>query len=293
MEVKGDEFLKNLEIEKEKAELEKRKSELNSQKIQSTYQQQNSPLGSVPFDMDTNFQELDDIRLNKNSNNKQKYILFGFTLILLFLITILIIKLISEPQTSNNFTDEKIIEEETQEIITQDATKSFIDKNVNNSLDINKIIQAEDNSQLQQENKPENTNKATKESDIFGIEQVSPTKLDTNIEISKQKVLQESPIKEITFQETKVDDQIKKSTTKQKINKGYYMQVGAFTKYPDKKLLNKLKINGYTVIIHKMEVKGKLYNKVLIGPYKSKSEANINLPYVKETINKNTYIIRF
>jgi DedD protein len=86
---------------------------------------------------------------------------------------------------------------------------------------------------------------------------------------------------------------VKKQEAKVSAVKGYYIQVGAFTKYPDKKLLSKLKINGYRVTMHKMEIKGKMYTKVLIGSYKSKAEANSNLPYIKQRINKSAYILRF
>jgi DedD protein len=305
MEVKGDEFLKNLEIEKEKAELEKRKSELNSQKFQSVYQQANSPLSSISSDMDTDYQELDDIRLNKNANNKQKYIVFGLALVLLFLITILTIRLISEPQKNNNFTNEDILKEEPKEIVQKTSTPT----NMNKSLDINKIIQSEDNINVQQDEKVVKENKIEKESDVFGIEKKpqEETKKDIVIkkdetvvkkEKPKQMIIESVPVKEIKLEETKTKiapKPILKETKKQKVSavKGYYIQVGAFTKYPDTNLLNKLKINGYRVTMHKMEIKGKMYTKVLIGSYKSKAEANSNLPFIKQRINKSAYILRF
>jgi DedD protein len=305
MEVKGDEFLKNLEIEKEKAELEKRRSELNSQKFQSVYQQANSPLNSISPDMDTDYQELDDIILNKNANNKQKYIVFGFALVLLFLITILTIRLVSEPQSNNNFTgDEKILEEEPKEIVVQEKTPT--NKNVNKSLDINKIIQSEDNINIKTEEKTPLKEESDNDGDVFGIEKVTTTKASSDIVIkkdetvkkeekAKQIVIESVPVKEIKIEETKPASKpvVKKQEAKVSAVKGYYIQVGAFTKYPDKKLLSKLKINGYRVTMHKMEIKGKMYTKVLIGSYKSKAEANSNLPYIKQRINKSAYILRF
>jgi DedD protein len=288
MEVKGDEFLKNLEIEKEKAELEKRRSELNSQKFQSVYQQASSPLNSVS-DMDTDYQELDDIRLNKNANNKQKYIVFGFALVLLFLITILIIRLISEPQNDNNFTEEQIIEEEPKEMVHKVSSP----KQVNKALDIQSIIQSEDNIAIKTEEEPKKREIVENDGDLFGIEkqqEKAETKTDV---IKKDKIVKQEPIKKVIIEKEPIKEIKLEEPKKEPTIKGYYIQVGAFTKYPDNKLLNTLKKNGYRYTLHKMEIKGKLYTKVLIGSYKSKPEANSNLPYIKQRINKNAYVLRF
>lgn len=297
MEVKGDEFLKNLEIEKEKAELEKRRSELNSQKFQSVYQQANSPLNSISPDMDTDYQELDDIRLNKNANNKQKYIVFGFALVLLFLITILTIRLISEPQANNDFTGKEILEEEPKEIVSKTTNPST--KQINKSLDINNIIQSEDSINVQAEEKQVIKEDAQSSGDVFGMEKEVVIKKDETFSSSvkpKQQVIEKIPVEEVKLDKVtpapkpKVIKEVKKEVPAKL--KGYFIQVGAFTKYPDKKLLNKIKVNGYRVTLHKMEVKGKLFTKVLVGGYKSKAEASTNLPYIKERINKNAYILR-
>jgi DedD protein len=288
MEVKGDEFLKNLEIEKEKAELEKRRSELNSQKFQSVYQQASSPLNSVS-DMDTDYQELDDIRLNKNANNKQKYIVFGFALVLLFLITILIIRLISEPQNDNNFTEEQIIEEEPKEMVHKVSSP----KQVNKALDIQSIIQSEDNIAIKTEEEPKKQEIVENDGDLFGIEkQQEKAEKKTDV-IKKDKIVKQEPIKKVIIEKEPIKEIKLEEPKKEPTIKGYYIQVGAFTKYPDNKLLNTLKKNGYRYTLHKMEIKGKLYTKVLIGSYKSKPEANSNLPYIKQRINKNAYVLRF
>jgi len=170
MQINGDKFLRNLEIERERAELERQKEELMSQKTQSYIKASNryreDDLGS-----ELNYQELDDIRLNKDSSNKQKYILLGFILVLLFLITIVTIKLISEPQNGNSFGQNDIVDEKKMENgVPNINPNQNVDGNETKSLDIDKIIQSEDNVNIKQEAQPVGTteNKPA-EGDIFGI----------------------------------------------------------------------------------------------------------------------------
>lgn len=170
MQINGDKFLRNLEIERERAELERQKEELMSQKTQS-YIKANSRYKEDEFDPEVNYQELDDIRLNKSSSNKQKYILLGFILILLFLITIVTIKLISEPKNGNSFGQNDVVDEKKMENSIPNVTPNTnANPTETKSLDIDKIIQSEDNVNVKPETKPiETTENKPAEGDIFGI----------------------------------------------------------------------------------------------------------------------------
>lgn len=169
MQINGDKFLRNLEIERERAELERQKEELMSQKTQSYIKASNRYKEDEP-EVELNYQELDDIRLNKDSSNKQKYILLGFILVLLFLITIVTIKLISEPQNGNNFGQNDVVDDKKLENGIQNVNPMAQDTNETKGLDIDKIIQSEDNMNLNPEAKPAvATETKPAEGDIFGI----------------------------------------------------------------------------------------------------------------------------
>ena len=291
MKVKGDEFLKNLEIEKEKAALEQRKNELNSKKKQSVYQS-NTTLNDT--DNNTNYQELDDIRLNKNNNNKQKYILFGFALVLLFLITIITIRFISEPTQNNAFLDNDIIEDTQDEIIEKKSEPviNSASKQINKSLDINKIVQSEEKIDIIHTN-----NEKTKEQeleqedgDLFGIEEEAQTDI-TDEQNKKQQNIEKVTIKEIKLDEKPIKNE--KNIAKNNIISGYFIQVGAFAKKPNEKLFKLLKRYNLNYRLHKMDIKGRTYTKVLVGRFKTKAEALEKLPLVRDKINKKAYILRF
>jgi len=84
----------------------------------------------------------------------------------------------------------------------------------------------------------------------------------------------------------------KPHTTKSKNLAGFYTQVGAFTKEPNKKLLKVLKSSKYKYILHKMTINGKLYTKVLVGPYKTRAKITNELNNIRKiTNNKKAYVM--
>ena len=62
----------------------------------------------------------------------------------------------------------------------------------------------------------------------------------------------------------------------------YYIQVGSFSKQPDKRFLSKITKNGF----HYRLIKGKL----LIGPYNSDATARRDLPRVKSKIKNGAFV---
>ncbi|HIP56198.1 MAG TPA: SPOR domain-containing protein [Arcobacter sp.] len=306
MEFRGDEFIKNLEIEKEKVRLQEQTDSLNAQKQQTLFKSSNENIKDLKIDTneEDTFTQLDDIVLeNNNNNNKQKYIIFGFALVLLFLITIITIRLVQEPKTQEDFTNDTTIEEVAPKKIFE--TK----KSVNNSLDIDKIVQAEEDIKTIEVQKPV-SNKKESASDIFGIENKATEKTIVKEEAVKVKkilkieepkiVKKTTPVKKTTTILEKKE--IKEINLKEKFSnkkqmtaptKGYFIQVGAFTKAIDKKLLKTLNKSKYNYIQHKMTINGRIYNKVLVGSYKNSSEAKKELNAVRKLIhNSKAYIMR-
>jgi DedD protein len=82
---------------------------------------------------------------------------------------------------------------------------------------------------------------------------------------------------------------VKKERARQ--GSGYFIQVGAFFRYPpDKKFLNAIEKEGLHYVIVEGVKSGKKYKKVLVGPYSTKSAAKKDLALVKKRINQNAYI---
>jgi DedD protein len=292
MEFKSDEFLNNLEIEKEKAQLKKQADALDAQKNPSVVKTQ--PLFDdepVIVDIKHNIdQGVSDIRIEQSNTkvDKKKYLLLGAALIILFILTIVIIKLISydtkekelfvQPKVENIKQDTILDNNEYQHIIEKKAKKT-----IQKELDISSIAQEEiPLPKIEpKEEKPENKNNDTS-TDLFDME-------------TKENVILE-PIVEEYIKKTKP---VVKKAVKPKITKnsskssGIYIQVGAFAKTPSKRLLSKIENNNFNYIIHQMTIKNRLYNKVLIGPYSSKAVANVKLSTVKVILNKpSAYIMR-
>lgn len=75
----------------------------------------------------------------------------------------------------------------------------------------------------------------------------------------------------------------KPAPNKPKASSGsYYIQVGSFSKQPDKRFLSTITKNGF----HYKLIKGKL----LIGPYSSDAAARRDLPRVKSKIKKGAFV---
>jgi len=301
MEVRGKEFVENMEIVREKQKLEAQANELNKQKQQTVFKSSNTK-NNAHFG-DTKIDDIDDIRLKDKNNNKQKYLIFGFALVLLFLITIVTIRLVSEPAKDNQFNNNDDLIETVQDD-SVDSTKKKIDK----SLDIDKIIQAEEDiKSATLSNSDTATNDTTKEEekpqgDIFGIEKKSasevkpkPKEVQQITTVTPQPV-EPTPVK----QQIKHDTIVKKTITQQeKIvpkeikPQGYFIQVGAFTKGVSNSLINTLNKSHLTFIKYKMVIRGTLYTKVLVGNYKTKQDAILDLSRVKQLVrNSHAYVLR-
>ena len=217
MEIKGDELFKNIEIEQEKI-------------------------------------ELTSLHIDPNTKNKpkKKYIILGISLVIVFVLTLIIIRLVSDDREENKF-----FEIPTVEKLSQDSVL----------------------------NTP-STNEQYEEL----------------IEEKSQETIQEPEVKRVTEKEiivpivqkkVKTKEVIKKEIIKKTKSSGFYVQIGAFSKSPNKTLLRKIGLKGFEYIIHNVTIKGKTYHKVLIGPYKNRSEINKVFGKIKKDLKKpNAYILR-
>ncbi len=313
MEFKGNEFVRNIEIEKEKVELEEQVRKLEAEKVQPTVTQPLYDDEPVIIDIkkdaksidNNDIDDFDDLILldNNNSEAKKKYIMLTIALTVLFVLTIIIIRLIS---TDNN--DEELFENTTikseivanKDIVAQVPTEA-IQKTIQKDLNIDKIVKeevpiAQKTPQVKAEIKAPIVKNTT--SDVFNMEkkEKAPAKVKVAVKektkikiIPKKKPLEKvkQKIKEKTFNKPVVKKQVVISGIK------YYLQVGAFTKNPAQALLNKIKKYKYSYIIHKMNIKGTMYNKVLVGPYKSRGSLNLVSDKIKKDLNANSaYVVK-
>lgn len=70
----------------------------------------------------------------------------------------------------------------------------------------------------------------------------------------------------------------------------FYVQVGSFTGKPKEALLQKITRAGYYYKIIAFPINGKQISKLLIGPYKQRSDAHVLLEKVKKKIQKDAFI---
>lgn len=206
MQIKGNEFLKNVQKKQEREELEKRLEEIkassNNSYIedepknigqQATFVQQESinqyqnNMNQNSFDQamqnnqNLNQQhELDNIMLGtssfNNEDNKKKYIMLGVVLLVLFLLTIIIIRLLtSDSSKDDTFTTNGAKSSESKSLSNDAVNENFqkiinerTKKDAESMIDPNRLSAEErlNNIQTTQENKEEQKEESTTQQNI-------------------------------------------------------------------------------------------------------------------------------
>lgn len=331
MEVNGKEFLRNIGIEEDKQNLEKEQKKLDEQKRasiknrESFFQEDPSDEGvsvNISSDStlkDSDFNNLYDIKLNPdaNGNNKKKYLILIVSLILLFIITIVVIRMISNNNEESKLEQpSQTIQKDNQlnNIKTNDEYEQIIEKNEKLSFtepeSVNQIQEKKELILPEPTKEPspvkiESAKKTQATKDIFGLEkeakQEAITQKTALVENDQEKLKEK--LKESLNKAVKQDKKVilpapevtnfVKPTTSSKAVKGYFIQIGSFTKKPATNYLKNITSKGYTYTLHKVTVKGKEYNKLLIGSYPSHSAAKQNLPKIKKDLKApGAYILK-
>lgn len=144
MQIKGEEFIKKVQIQQEREELERKLNELEEVEMSINT---DSVILERNNNIEQNEHELDNIMLGSsnysNEDNKKKYLILGIVLVVLFLLTIIIIRLLTNDSavkedqfTSNsaNSTEMKKlsesdnIEENFQKIINERVKKMLMNQ---------------------------------------------------------------------------------------------------------------------------------------------------------------------
>jgi len=328
MQISGDDFVKKVQLKQEKDELEKKLSELDETRISMANINLTNNLNNAykgmsdnnindinrlqkNIEFDENSNDFDNIMLNQPSppeDNKKKYLILSVVLIVLFLLTIIIIKLLSgdtkkeDSFTSNNIEASQMkpldesnsIEDRYQKILDDRAKQDSNNSSENNSLTNTTKEQEEAKTTATQ------TLNETKPKDEIPDETIEETirkikNKKTNPSSSKATAqTTKPPVVKTTTNTTKTIKDLVEGKEVLPNTKGFFIQIGAFSKKPDSKYLQNISKNGFSYKVVQQNVNGKLFNKVLIGPYSSKATANNNISSIKSKLNtQNAFIVNY
>ena len=138
------------------------------------------------------------------------------------------------------------------------------------------------------------------------IEVVQDTSSNDNLTEIAKKLKKESLLQEKAKEVVKIKEQPKpivkrapsQESTKSKkplatSNTTYYIQVGSFSTYePNKKFLNSITDLGFTYEYHKVTIKSKVINKVLVGPFKTQKEAKDARRILRSKVEPGAFLFK-
>jgi len=331
MQIKGDEFIKKVQIQQEREELERKLNELEEVEMSINND-------SVIFEKNNNIEqnehELDNIMLgtsNTNEDNKKKYLILGIVLVVLFLLTIIIIRLLTsdtpkEDQFTSNsanstemkkLSESDNIEENFQKIINERVKKDTNEPMVpevqkNSSATPSKNAGEDSNSQafenLQKEAENYNPNKSgisdeAIDQTIKKVERSKSVPKEKTVVKQKEETLpkEDNVIKKVETKKSSIKDLVEtpssstsEDTSSSNVSSGYFIQIGALTKKPTESYVNSIRNAKLKYKIYQDTVNGVSYNKVLIGPYSSKAAASENVEDVKQKLNvTSAFVVKF
>lgn len=317
MEIKGEDFIKKVQLKQEESEIEQRLNEIKN--AQSAYQDQQNhqdqPMQGLNPDLEKEIkmqeeQEYSDIMLgkstssvSKNSDNKKKYLVLGLILVILFLLTIIIIRLLTnDSEQDESFSKSSTNNQNTQTILEDENIEEQYQKIINEKL---KNIQEENNKE------PVTLKDATTNLDLERIEEkekivekstqkTKPNVFDVKKNIVEEPKVVEKPKPKPVVKQVEQKPVVRKapekkasSTITQKPS-GTFVQVGAFSKMPNDKYLQTITQKGFKYKIYKVSINNKMFHKVLIGPYNSRGQAKLAIDNIKKELNiSGAFILTF
>lgn len=221
--------------------------------------------------------ELNDILIGgddgrSNQSKKVMFLIAGIVVLIIAIITIIISML-------NNNKPETIVLNKGQENVDIAIPQ---DSNMLNNIPINeseedkfeKIVE-EIKSQYQQNSTP--TEKSQEVSPKATIPVKKPEKIPQAVPQIKQ---QKAPKQQIRV--------VNRSNNGDIATSGYYLQVGAFSKAPNKDFIDKIDAYGYR--IQEILINSKVITRYLIGPYKSRAEAQKDFANIARDIATPIYL---
>ena len=342
MQIKGEDFLKKVQLQQEKEELERKLTELDESRISinsinlgnnlnNAYRNIEEETPSINLNrnsMNNQFEdephEFDNIMLENTTfgttgeDNKKKYLVLGILLVVLFLLTIIIIRLLTSDSkkedqfTSNNNSSEmrtlsensNAIDANYQKIVDTDRARkesnetmvplpnaTSTDSKLNTIAETNQANTPSVNETYQAEAKNSISNQEMDDT-IKKIEEKKANKKEETVQKAPTaKTESKKSIKDL------VEGNSTSSSTAQNFSSGangYFVQIGAFSKRPSESYLNSITKEGFKYKVIQEEVKGTMYNKLLIGPYSSSSTAASSVSSIKEKLNvTSAFVVKY
>ncbi len=332
MQIKGDEFIKKVQIQQEREELERKLNELEEVEMSIN---NDSVIFEKNNNVEQNEHELDNIMLGSsitNEDNKKKYLILGIVLVVLFLLTIIIIRLLTneapkEDQfTSNSASSTEMkklsesdnIEQNFQKIINERVKKDANEPMVpevqgntsgtsNGKVEDSGSTKAFENLQKEAENYNPNTSGISDEAIDQTIKKVEKSKSankEKPVVKQKEEALpkEDTVVKKVeTTKRSSIKDLVEtpsatrtNDSSSSSVSSGYFIQIGALTKKPTDSYVNSIRSANLKYKIYQDTVNGVSYNKVLIGPYSSKAAASENIEDVKQKLNvTSAFVVKF
>lgn len=321
MQISGDDFLKKVQLKQEGEELKRKLNELNqaesnmqnlnlSNSLNSAYNSDNSyeeiQRLQNNIELENSNDEFDSLILEKRSNrsdNKKKYLMLGAILLVLFLLTVVIVGLLSNkdkkgdpfmPQdlssSDTNISKESSIEESYQKILDdtnrKSAEQSLEDLKENDSLDnlssIKEIVEEPKETTITNEDLDKTIQKIEEKKSVAPVVKVEEKKAPSTQNEPKKS------IRELVEGKSTQNSATKTVETTTSTSKGFYVQIGAFKNRPDSAYLQKIKQNGFEYKI----IEESNLNKLVIGPYSSRANANTQMPNIKTKLNIQSAFIK-
>ena len=222
--------------------------------------------------MNENNNELSDIVLNKNtsSGSNKKMLLAVATLGVILIAVVTLMKSCGSqddqpqgviPPKPTTIQEDSSGAKETQEPLFEDV--EVIQEDTPSDADLDKIAK-----KLKQES-------------------VAPVK--------KVQKPAPKPVKEPVVKPKKEVQKPKKVSQPKKVTNGvrYFIQVGSFTRYaPNKRFLSSIKKLGYDYTFHKVNIKGKTLNKVLVGPFATQKEARDARRILRAKVEPGAFLVK-
>ncbi|QOG11688.1 SPOR domain-containing protein [Arcobacter sp. FWKO B] len=296
MEFKSEDFLKKVE------QASQNKNIKNDDLDQSDIFSINSKRGNTnPYESsgDPSNSELEDILLSSNSSSKdkKKYLVLGASLVVLFLIILILIKVFSGSSGDENLSASKPESIKQEQALEGQSIEQEYQRIINERL---KKLQEQKEQEIQQpqaqEVAPTPLVSESIEEEVVqpvqnvvatqpvAVQQTTPVKSEPVVKQTTTVVKQE-PVK--TVQQPKQTTSVSPSTNL----KGFYVQVGAFTREPNQPFITKIQQLGYKYSIFQDTVNGVTYNKVLVGPYSTRNDASAHIENIKKDLNLNSAFI--
>jgi len=221
--------------------------------------------------------ELSDIVLNKggSSNSNKKIILAIAILGVILIIVVMLMNSINSSGTSN--LPQAVLPPEPN---AQVATENELDKE---PIFEDVPVVDESNQDTNMETNLDNIAKKLKKESVTEDTSVveEPVAQSPKVIRERETVATTKPVK--------VAPSVKKVATPKATHKGYFIQVGSFSKYtPNKKFLNSITRLGYKYSYHKVNN----LNKVLVGPFSTRQEANRAKAILRSKVERGAFLVK-